>query len=102
MDVKNREMKNLKVFFDVLEGGAKILVGHNKSSSRLVFDTRMTLEHKAIWVTDRHRTPDLEWSTFIRVVSRDSTRVSLNNAALKDLPMCACDIQNTHLQSPSS
>ena len=41
MDAINREMKNLKVDFDVLEDESKITDGHKKASSRLVFDACM-------------------------------------------------------------
>ena len=62
----------------------------------------MTLERKARWVKDGHKTPEPEWSTFARVVSRESVRIVLTYAALNDLSVCACDIQNAYLQAPSS
>ena len=71
MDTINREMENLKFVFDILEDGSKIPVGYNKASGHLVFDVRMTLERKARWVKDSHKTPEPEWSTFARVVSRE-------------------------------
>ena len=62
----------------------------------------MTLERKARWVKDGHKTPEPEWSTFAGVVSRESVRIALSYAALNDIPICACDIQNAYLQAPSS
>ena len=56
----NREMENLNVSFDVLECGSKILVDHKKSPGYSVFDNRMTLERKHLWVKDTHRNPELE------------------------------------------
>ena len=47
MNAINGDMDNLKVGFDTLEDGAKILVGHNKSSGHLVFDARVALEREA-------------------------------------------------------
>jgi hypothetical protein len=35
-------------------------------------------------------------------VSRESVRIALTYAALNNLDVCACDIQNAYLQSPSS
>ena len=102
MDAINKEMENLKVAFDILEDGAKPPVGYNKASGHLVFDVRMTLERKARWVKDGHKTPEPEWSTFAGVVSRESVRIALTYAALNGLPVCACDIQNAYLQAPSS
>ena len=71
MDAINREMENLRVAFDILEDGSKIPVGYHKASGHLVFDVRMTLERKARWVKDGHKTPEPEWSTFAGVVSRE-------------------------------
>ena len=44
IDAMNREMDALKVTFYVMEDGFKIPVGHNKASSHLSFDARITLE----------------------------------------------------------
>ena len=62
----------------------------------------MTLEWKFRWVKDGHRNPEPEWSAFAGVFSRESTRIALTHAALNDVPICACDAQNTYLQAPSS
>ena len=42
------------------------------------------------------------YSTFSRVVSRESFRITLTHADLHYLPICACDIQNACLQAHSS
>ena len=102
MDVISRKMENLKVTFDILHDGSKILVGHNKSSGHLVFDVLMTLERKARWVKYGHNNPEPEWSTFARVVSRENTCIAFTHAALNDVLIYACDIQNAYLQAPSS
>jgi len=62
----------------------------------------MTLERTARWVKDGHKTPEPENSTYAGVVSRESVRIALTYAALNNLDVCACDIQNAYLQSPSS
>ena len=64
MDATNREVENMKVLFYILEDGAKIPVGHKKTSGTLVFDTRMTHEYISLWVRDRHVTPETKWSDF--------------------------------------
>ena len=51
---------------------------------------------------DGHRTPEPENLTFAGVVSRESVRIALTFASLNNLNVCACDIQNAYLQSPSS
>ena len=97
MDAINREMENLKVTFYVLEDGFKIPVGYNKVSGHLFYDVHMKLELKARWVKDRNRTIEPEYSSFSEVLSRESARIVLICSALKELPICTCDIQNAHL-----
>ena len=45
-NVTNQEMQNLKGFFEILEDGDKIPIGHNEASDHLVFDARVILELK--------------------------------------------------------
>lgn len=101
-DAINREMENLKVAFDILKDNQEPPPGFTKASGHLVFDVRMTLERKARWVKDGHKTPQPEWSTYAGVVSRESIRIALTYAALNGLPVCGCDIQNAYLQAPTT
>ena len=86
-DAINREMENLKVAFDILHKGQTPPQGYTKASGHLVFDVRMTLERKARWVKDGHRTPEPETSTFAGVVSRESIRMPSPMHHLMD---CLC------------
>ena len=101
-DAIEKEMSNLKVAFDILEHDENLPPGWTKSSGHLVFDVRMTLERKARWVKDGHKTPEPSWSTYAGVVSRESVRIAFTYASLMGLDVCACDIQNAYLQAPSS
>jgi hypothetical protein len=101
-DAINKEMGNLIVAFDILEHDEKLPKGYSLASGHMVFDVRMTLERKARWVKDGHKTPDPAWSTYAGVVSRETVRIALTYAALNDLPVCGADIQNAYLQAPSS
>ena len=101
-DAINREMGNLKVAFDILHKGQTPPQGYTKASGHLVFDVRMTLERKARWVKDGHRTPEPENSTFAGVVSRESIRIALTYASLNGLPVYGADIQNAYLQAPTT
>jgi hypothetical protein len=101
-DAIDKEMGNLKVAFDILPKESSPPPGYTKASGHIIFDVRMTMERKARWVKDGHRTPEPQNSTFAGVVSRESVRISLTYAALNNLPVCACDIQNAYLQAPSS
>ena len=59
--------------------------GWSRSSGHLVFDIRMTLERKARWVKDGHKTPEPDHSTYAAVVSRESVRIAFTYAALMGL-----------------
>ena len=52
---------------------------------------------KARMVADGHRTETPAALTYSSVVSRDSVRIALTIAALNDLSVLACDIQNAYL-----
>jgi hypothetical protein len=71
-DAIEKEMSNLKVAFDILDDNEALPPGWTKSSGHMVFDVRMTLERKARWVKDKHKTPEPSWSTYAGVVSRES------------------------------
>ena len=53
----DKEMRSLKVAFDILPEGSKPPPGYKPSSGHLVFDVRMTLERKARWVKNGHKSP---------------------------------------------
>lgn len=101
-DALNREMNNLRVAFDILEDKRSLPPGYTKSSGHIIFDVRMTLERKARWVKDGHKTRNPDNCTYAGVVSRESVRIALTTAALNGMKVCACDIQNAYLQAPSS
>ena len=90
------------VAVNILDDSETMTPGWTKASGHIVFDVCMTLERKARWVKDGHKTPEPDNSTYAGVVSRESVRIALTYAALNNLVVCACDIQNAYLQSPSS
>ena len=95
-------MENLKVAFDIKPEGSRPPVNYTLAKGHLIFDVRMTLERKARWVKDGHKTPILEWSKFAGVVSRESVRIAFTYSALNGLPVCATDIQNAYIQARAS
>ena len=101
-DAVNKEMGNLKVAFDIRHKEPKPPPGFEKASGHLVFDVRMTLERKARWVKDGHRTPEPENCTYAGVVSRESIRIALVYASLNGLSVFGADIQNAYLQAPTT
>ena len=83
----NRQMGNLKVSFTILDDGSNVLFGYDKASGHLALDDQMTLERKASWVKDGHKTPEPEWCIFDGCVSRESFHITLIHTSLNDVPM---------------
>ena len=65
----------------------------------MIFDIKLgeNFRRKAILVGGGHTTTAPSSITFSLVVSRDSFRIALTIAALNDLDILACDIQNSYL-----
>ena len=70
--------------FDILDTNYNPLPGWSKASGHIIFDVRMTLEIKARWVKDRHKTPEPENSTYAGVVTQESVRIALTYDSLND------------------
>ena len=102
MTALEKEMKNVGVAFELLPTGKQAPVGWKKVSGHLIWDVKMDFTRKARWVLDGHKTGDPIGSTYAGVVSRESIRIALTYAALNGLDVCAADIRNAFLQSPSS
>ena len=97
-----QEMKNVRVAFEVYEGDTKDLVGYQKIDCHMIFDIKMgeNFRRKARMVGGGHQTTTPSTLTYSSVVSRDSVRILLTIAALNDLTVLACDIQNAYLTAP--
>ena len=67
-----------------------------------MFDVKMDFTRKTRWVKDGHRTPDLETSSYVGVVSRESIRILPTYAALHEVNVMAADIRNAYLLAPTS
>lgn len=97
-----KEMRNVGAAFEILDPSKPTPPGWSKASGHLIFDVKMSLERKARWVLDGHLTPDVDYSTYAGVVSRESVRIALTYAALNGLDVWAADIRNAYIQAPSS
>jgi hypothetical protein len=100
------EMANVRVAFQEYEGDLTKdgkPKGYKFVSTHMVFDVKLgeNYRRKARLVADGHKT-DVSTSTitYSSVVSRDSVRIALTIAALNDLKVFACDIQNAFLTAP--
>ena len=93
------EMKNVRPAFRQYTGDIKDLVGFQKIRCHMIFDVKLgeNFRRKARLVGGGHTTETPSSLTYSSVVSRDSVRILLTIAALNDLDVLACDIQNAYL-----
>ena len=99
-DAVKKEMDNVSVAFEILEGDRSPSPMHIKLDTNLIFDVKMDFTRKARYVGRGDKVPKPEETTFAGVVSRDSVRIALTYAALNELTVTAADIQNAYLQAP--
>ena len=94
------EMKNVRIAFEEREG--PMPPGYHHIKCHMIFDVKMgeNFRRKARLVAGGHTTEVPSTLTYSSVVSRDSVRIALTIAALNDLQVRACDIQNAYLTAP--
>ena len=103
-------MKNVRVAFELYDEDASIdnaikeikCKGFQKIDCHIIFDIKMgeNFRQKARMVVGGHKTDTLSSLTYFSVVSRDSVRLVFLIAALHDLQILACGIQNAYLTAP--
>ena len=94
------EMKNAKIAFELFDDDIKDLPPNfQEVKCHIIFDIKMgeNFRRKARMVAGGHTTETPAALTYASVVSRDSVRIALTIAALNDLKVLACDIQNAYL-----
>ena len=94
------EMRNVRPAFKKWEKAKSNLpVGYQKIKCHFVFDIKMSenFRWKARLVANGNETEAPPTLTYSSVVSRDSVRIALLVAALNDLNILSCDIQNAYL-----
>jgi hypothetical protein len=96
----NKEMKNVKVAFNILEEEESIPVGYKFIPCHMIFDVKMDFSRKARYVAGGHTTDPPNAATYASVVSRGSVRIALTIAALNDLEVMTANIRNTYLNAP--
>ena len=95
-----KEMRNVRIAFEIFEGNEnEIPPGYQKVDCHMIFDIKMgeNCRRKARMVAGGHTTSTPPSITYSSVVSRDSVRIALTIAALNDLKVLGCDIQNAYL-----
>ena len=86
--------------FEAFEGGVEQLPSRfQEIKCHMIFDIKMgeNVCRKARWVAGGHTTDAPATLIYSSVVSRDSVWIMLTIAALNELEVMACDIQNAYL-----
>jgi hypothetical protein len=85
-----KEMKTVKVAFDVMEGDRQVPIGFKFIKCHMIFDVKMEdFRRKARLVAGGHMTEAPKCMTYSSVVSRETVRIALTIAALNDLQVKA-------------
>ena len=100
-DAIHKEMRNVRVAFDILDGDRVLDPGRVYLECYMIFDVKMDFTRKARFVANGAKTPDLE-NTYAGVVSRETVRIAFVYAALNELDSMSGDIQNAYLTAPPS
>ena len=93
-------MKNVRPVFEAFEGNkGELPIGFQQITCHMIFEIKLgkNFRRKARLVGGGHQTVTPASITYSSVVSRDSVRIALTVAALNDLDILACDIQNAYL-----
>ncbi len=98
----DKEIKNVKVAFKVLEEGEKPPPGSKHIPYHIIFDVKFDLTRKSRLVAGGHRNKDIPaYVTYSSVATRDSVRLAFLIAALNNLKIMSADIGNAYLNAPS-
>ena len=100
-DAIAKEMKTVRVAFDILPNGDVAPKGYKQIRCHMIFDVKMEdFRRKARYVAGGHMTEAPKCMTYANVVSRESVRLALTIAALNDLEVKAGDVQNAYITAP--
>jgi hypothetical protein len=97
-----REMKNVKVAFKVLEDGQHTPVGYQCIPCMLIIDVKMDFMRKTRLVAGGHVTQPPAVLTYASVVTCKLVQIALLIAALNNMSMLGADISNTYFNAPTT
>ena len=95
-----KEMKNVTPAFEAFEGSVEQLSSRfQEIKCHIIYDVKIgeNLNSKVCLVVGGHTTGAPATLTYSSVISRNSVRIALTVAALNELEVMACDIQNAYL-----
>jgi len=94
-----KELRNIKVAFEVLGKGESAPQEYQFIRCHFIFDVKFDGTRKARYVAGGHMVDPPSMVTYSSVVARDSIRILLVIAALNDLKVESCDIQNAYINA---
>jgi len=102
-DAIAKEMKNIRVAYDILPEGKEVPIGYQHVRCHWIFSIKIEdFKRKARLVAQGNTTEAPNTLTYASVVSRESVRIALTLAALNDLDVKSADIENAYLTAPAS
>jgi hypothetical protein len=75
------------------------MIGYQEIGCHMVFDIKMDFSRKARFVAGWHTTEAPTSMTYYSVVSRESVRLAFLIAALNDIDIMSCDLENAYLNA---
>ena len=102
MDAWQKEIKTVKVAFEVLKSKKQIPKEFTEAKGFMIFDIKMDFTRKARQVKSGHLTQSTGELSYAGVVARDSVQIALTYAALNDLDVTMGDIKGAYLSAPTS
>ena len=101
VDVVMKDMKNVRVAFNIQEKGDPLPVGHQFIKCHMICNLKMEdLRRKLRVVDGGHMTNTPPAITYDSVMSRETVIIALTMAALYDLSLKTSDIMNFYIKSP--
>ena len=107
-DAIKKEMDKVKVAWNAHEehtpeevrtGKVSRFIGFQEISCHIIFDVKMDFTRKARFVAGGHMTDTPASATYSSVVTRDSIRLAFLIAALNEVDVMACDLENAYLNA---
>ena len=96
-----KEMNNLRVAFNILNGDSKIPPVHQFMRCHMIFDIMINIfKRKARYVAGANMTEPPSYITYAIVISRASICITLTMAALNDPDVFKSDAQNAYFKEP--
>lgn len=101
-DAIAKEMAAVRIAFAIKEPGDDVIPpGYQYMDCHMVFEVKLEgFRRKCRMVAGGHMVEAPATITYAGVVSRDTVRIALTIAALNELEVKACDIQNAYLTAP--